>query len=103
VIVPASATWKPVRRMHGTGTTDTAPFKIASPDWRISWRTPSTAYLKSGMVEILVYDMSGKLVMQTANAEGPARGVVNVQSAQGEYRLRIQTASDWAITVEDRR
>jgi len=42
-------------------------------------------------------------VMQTANAEGPARGVVNVQSAQGEYRLRIQTASDWAITVEDRR
>ena len=101
--VPATATWKPVRRMQGKGTTDSVAFKIASPDWRINWRSPSTAYLKAGALEILVYDANGKVVMQTANKEGPARGVVNVQSTPGEYKLRIQTAGDWTLTIEDRR
>ena len=101
--VPASATWKRVSRMQGKGTTDTRSFKIASPDWRINWRTPSTAYLKAGALEILIYDTSDRLVMQTANKEGPARGVINVQSTPGEHRIRIQTSGDWALTVEDRR
>ena len=89
--------------MQGKGTTDTTVFKVASADWRISWRTPSKAYLKEGELEILVYDANGKLVTQTANKEGPARGVVNVQSTPGEHKLRIQTATDWAVIVEDRR
>jgi len=89
--------------MQGKGTTDTLVFKIASPDWRINWRTPSKAYLKAGALEILVYDTDGKLVMQAANKEGPARGVVNVQSTPGDYKLRIQTSDDWAVIVEDRR
>lgn len=89
--------------MQGKGTTDTMVFKVASPDWRINWRTPSRAYLRAGEVEILVYDAGGTLVMQTANKEGPSRGVVNVQSTPGEYKLRIQTSSDWALIVEDRR
>lgn len=89
--------------MEGKGTADSRSFKIASPDWRINWRSPTTAHLKAGALEILVYDANGKVVMQTANQEGPARGVVNVQSTPGEYKLRIQTAGDWALTIEDRR
>ena len=33
--------------------------------------TPQAAYLRTGLLEILVYDASGTLVMQTANKEGP--------------------------------
>jgi hypothetical protein len=89
--------------MEGKGTTDSRSFKIASPDWRINWRTPSKAYLQAGAFELLVYDSSGKLVIQSANTEGPSRGVVNVQSTPGEHRIRIQTSGDWALIVEDRR
>ena len=89
--------------MQGKGTTDSLVFKVASPDWRINWRTPSKAFLRAAELEILVYDSSGRLVMQSANKEGPSHGVMNVQSTPGEYRLRIQTSGDWALIVEDRR
>ena len=89
--------------MQGKGTTDTRSFKIASPDWRINWRTTNKAHLQRGALEIFVYDSSGTLVMQSANKEGPGRGGINVQAAPGEYKLRIQTSEDWALTVEDRR
>jgi hypothetical protein len=100
----SSREWRPVRTMTGQGTVDTAPFKVASPDWRIRWTAANGAPLKAGMLEIFVYDESGELVTRFTNKEGPGRDVADVLSKPGEHRLRVQTAAvGWTLTVEDRR
>ena len=93
--------WRTVASWGGSGTKTTESFQITGSEWRINWKT-SKGGLGVDLIQIYVYDASGSLVSLAANAMDAGSDTSYMHSRAGRYYLTVNTATNWAIVIEER-
>ena len=103
----SNLSWADVTSWKSTGTDDSPPFHISAETWRVLW---VAAHAPDGSFAVHVYKPNGLFVVSlydTAddpdrNFDGPLRGVLRL-GGPGDFFLRIKTARDYEVTVQELR
>ena len=101
--------WDDVDSWDSSGNDDSPPFQIEAEFWRVMWVAPHDS-VGDGSFTVAVYNADGTYyfdLYDTAdsygmNFDGPLSGTLGVPGA-GAYFLRVTTARDYEVTVQEAR
>ena len=106
---PSTFEWQDVASWDSSGDDDGPPFQISAETWRVHWRTPRDPG-GDGSLAIHVYNPDGLFLLtlyDTADSPGfdfdvPLTGTLGLPGP-GDFFLRIITARDYQVTVQELR
>ena len=106
---PSTFEWYDVVSWDSSGDDDSPSFQIEAEFWRVMWVAPHDS-VGDGSFTVAVYNADGTYyfdLYDTADSisvifDGPLTGTLNVPGAGG-YFLRVATARDYEITVQEAR
>ena len=101
--------WHDVASWASSGGGDSPPFHISADPWRVTWAAPHDS-VGDGSLAVYVYSPEGLLLLDlydTAdspglNFDGPLTGTLGVPGS-GDFVLRMVTARDYKVTVQELR
>ena len=109
VLDPSTFEWYDVASWDSSGDDDSPPFQIEAETWRVMWVSPHDlvadgafavhVYRPDGLFLLNLYDSADSAGIDFA---GPLRGALGLPGP-GEYFLRIFTARDYQVTVQELR
>jgi len=106
---PSTFEWYDVASWDSSGDDDSPPFHIEAEFWRVMWVAPHDS-VGDGSFAVAVYNADGTYysdLYDTADSigmkfDGPLSGTLAVPGAGG-YFLRLTTARDYEVTVQEAR
>ena len=106
---PSTFEWYDVASWDSSGDDDSPPFQIEAEFWRVVWVAPHDS-VGDGSFTVAVYNADGTYyfdLYDTADSrgsifDGPLSGTLAVPGAGG-YFLRLKTARDYEVTVQEAR
>ena len=106
---PSTFEWYDVASWDSSGDDDSPTFQIEAEFWRVMWVAPHDS-VGDGSFTVAVYNADGTYysdLYDTADSigmkfDGPLSGTLAVPGAGG-YFLRLKTARDYEVTVQEAR
>ena len=106
---PSTFEWYDVASWDSSGDDDSPPFQIEAGFWRVMWVAPHDS-VGDGSFTVAVYNADGTYYFDlydtadsiSINFDGPLTGTLGVPGAGG-YFLRVTTARDYEVTVQEAR
>lgn len=106
---PSTLEWHEIASWESSGDDDSPHFQIEAETWRVMWVSPHDQ-VAEGAFAVHVYRPDGRFLLNlydTADSAGidfagPLRGALGLPGP-GEYFLRMITARDYQVTVQELR
>lgn len=98
---PRAGSWQLVGKYSGHTHMETAPFRIASPVWRLTWACTAQQTPAKKTFQVRVTDDRGRLISTPVNSSGDEGETTLVESEPGMYALVIRATNvEWQLAVE---
>ena len=106
---PSTLNWVGVTAWQSSGNDESPSFHISEETWRVTWVAPVDlvgdgsfavdVYKSDGTHLFDLYDTAGK---KGIGSGGPLGGTLSM-SGSGDFFLRLRTARDYEVTVQELR
>ena len=106
---PSTLDWVDVTAWQSSGNDESPRFHISAGTWRVMWLTPHDG-VGDGSFAVDVYNSDGTYYMDLYDTadhlglkfDGPLRGTLGIHGP-GDFFLRLRTARDYEVTVQELR
>ena len=106
---PSTLDWGDVTAWQSSGNDESPRFHISAGTWRVMWLTPHDG-VGDGSFAVDVYNSDGTYYLDLYDTadhlglkfDGPLRGTLGIHGP-GDFFLRLRTARDYEVTVQELR
>ncbi len=106
---PSPLDWVDVTAWQSSGNDESPRFHISAGTWRVMWLTPHDG-VGDGSFAVDVYNSDGTYYLDLYDTadhsglkfDGPLRGTLGIHGP-GDFFLRLRTARDYEVTVQELR
>ncbi len=106
---PSTLDWVDVTAWQSSGNDESPRFHISAGTWRVMWHAPHDG-VGDGSFAVDVYNSDGTYYLDLYDTadhlglkfDGPLRGTLGIDGP-GDFFLRLRTARDYEVTVQELR
>lgn len=90
--------WRTLAELKGSSDKQTKPFRVNSPEWRITWETEPTS--KEEEFFIFLYE-TGYEDEPIIIATNPSNDVAEMEAVNGEFYLEVRAKQPYRVDIKE--